>query len=584
MKRSGWCIILFLILALCSSSAVAKRGNKIVNTIHNLSVSGPGTIKDSGQQEICRFCHTPHMTGRAQVPSWEMQKKPNYITYKSSTLKAAIGQPNGASRLCLSCHDGTIAQGMASGKSSKPSYSRFSRRMLDRRSNLGYDLSDDHPVSFVFDGALAVRNGQLEHPASLVGPVALDEEGRLQCTSCHSPHNNEFGDFLTKDNTFSGLCTTCHRVENWALTAHRQSNASWNGVLPDPWPNTEYTTVATNACQNCHEVHAAGGRERLLQKEVEEETCFNCHNGNVANKNIEQEFYKPSKHPVMNSSDVHDPDEDPLWASRHVACSDCHNPHAANTASARAPAAPGSLSKVSGVSSSGTPIKTISFEYELCYRCHSDNPGRKAPVVTRHVFETNLRLKFRTSNASFHPVESIGKNRAVPSLLRPLTPSSRIYCTDCHNSDSASNSGGYGPNGPHGSMWRPILERQMIVLDGSPESPLSYALCYKCHDRNSILGDESFSEHNSHIVNERTPCTACHDPHGVKDTAHLINFDSTIVSVNQSGQLGFEDTGMFTGTCSLECHNEDHDRREYPVTNSMDSFQNRQINPNRRFR
>jgi predicted CXXCH cytochrome family protein len=564
MKRVGCGAVMLLIIVFFNGSAFGQRSKNVAQTIHNLSVSGPGVIKTSGEQEICVFCHTPHMTGQAQVQDWSRRGRVNYITYKSSTLKASVGQPNGTSRLCLACHDGTVALSMASGKSLSRSFSGLSRKMPVGRANLGYDLSDDHPVSFVYDGMLAARNGQLEHPASLVGPVALDEAGRLQCTSCHSPHNNQFGDFLTKDNAFSGLCITCHRIEDWQLTAHRHSSSAWNGIFPDPWPNTPYATVAANACQNCHQAHAAGGREWLLRDALEEETCFDCHNGNVARKNIEREFEKPSRHPIMNTANVHTPDEDPLWASRHVECSDCHNPHAAKAAPARAPAAPGSLAAVSGVSSSGTPIKHVSFEYELCYRCHADNPGRESPVVTRYVFEKNLRLKFKTSNASFHPVENIGRNRAVPSLLLPMTPSSRIYCTDCHNSDSRSSAGGSAPNGPHGSLWRPILERQLVTADLTSESTSAYALCYKCHDRNSILADQSFPEHSRHIVSEKTPCTACHDPHGVKDTAHLINFDATIVYPNQNGQLGFEDNGIFAGTCSLKCHNKNHDRQSYP--------------------
>jgi predicted CXXCH cytochrome family protein len=576
--------MLLIITVLFNEKAFGQRGKSIIQTMHNLSVSGSGRAKAFNEQEICVFCHTPHMTGGAQTQGWSRRGRVNYITYKSSTLKAAVGQPNGTSRLCLACHDGTVAMGMVSGKSSKRSFSGLSQKMPVGRANLGYDLSDDHPVSFVFDGALAARNGQLEHPSSLVGPVALDEAGRLQCTSCHSPHNNQFGNFLTMDNVFSGLCTTCHRIEDWPMTVHRQSSSTWNGVLPDPWPNTEYTTVAANACQNCHQAHAAGGKEWLLRDELEEENCYDCHNGNVARKNIEREFKKPSRHPVVYFANVHNPDEDPLWASRHVECSDCHNPHAANASPARVPAAPGSLAAVSGVSSAGMPIKPISFEYELCYRCHADNPGREPPVVTRQVFEKNLRLKFRPSNASYHPVENIGRNRAVPSLLLPMTPSSRIYCTDCHNSDSHSSAGGSAPNGPHGSLWSPILERRLVTADLTSESPGAYALCYKCHDRNSILADQSFSEHRRHIVTENTPCTACHDSHGVKDTAHLINFDTTIVASNQNGLLGFEDNGMLAGTCSLKCHNVDHDRRSYPAGTASELLQGGQTNRIRRFR
>ncbi|MCF6286415.1 MAG: hypothetical protein L3K26_14665, partial [Candidatus Hydrogenedentes bacterium] len=83
----------------------------IENTKHNLSVSGPGTVKGSSETEICLFCHSPH-TATAAVPLWN-RTLPNlvYIPYSSSTLQSSPGQPTYASKLCLSCHDGTIALG-----------------------------------------------------------------------------------------------------------------------------------------------------------------------------------------------------------------------------------------------------------------------------------------------------------------------------------------------------------------------------------------------------------------------------------------------------------------------------------------
>ena len=35
----------------------------------------------------------------------------------------------------------------------------------------------------------------------------------------------------------------------------------------------------------------------------------------------------------------------------------------------------------------------------------------------------------------------------------------QIFCTDCHNSDDNREFGGTGPNGPHGSNYAHILER-----------------------------------------------------------------------------------------------------------------------------
>jgi hypothetical protein len=113
-------------------------------------------------------------------------------------------------------------------------------------------------------------------------------------------------------------------------------------------------------------------------------------------------------------------------------------------------------------------------------------------------------------------------------------------------------------------VWRPILERNLSVTDLTSENPQAYALCYKCHNRNSIVSDESFPEHRMHVVEERAPCTVCHDSHGVAPTAHLINFDKTIVFPNEKGEVRYEDYGKYRGACSLRCHGENHDLRTYP--------------------
>lgn len=549
-------------LAILCLYATAQAAGSIFTTKHNLSASGPGPVKATVEKPVCEFCHAPHRPGQG-VPRWNRDlSEVLYTTYHSSTLKAAVGQPNGASKLCLSCHDGTIALGkLKTEKGIVPFSGGFN--MPPGKTRLGTDLSDDHPISFTYDQSLAARNGQLEYPP-LRKPVKLDRFNQLQCTSCHDPHDSTYGKFLVMDNASSALCVVCHRLNGWAMTAHRNSNATWNGVAPNPWPHTTNRTVSSNACENCHNPHTAGGREWLLNYSSEEDNCYPCHNGNVARKNIRKEFEKPSRHPIGFSRGTHKPNEDPLWSSRHVECDDCHNPHVANSSPAQAPFAPGSLAQLPGVTSSGSPVRPLQYEYQLCYRCHSDNPGTKAPTVMRFIFDKNLRQLFKPSNLSYHPIEAPGKNPDVPSLLVPYSTSSLIYCTSCHNNDSGTQSGGIGPSGPHGSVYRPILEKQVITSDLTSESPQAYALCYKCHNRNSILANQSFPQHKKHVVDVRAPCTACHDPHGVSTTAHLINFDKTIVFPDDKGLVRFENRGRFAGACYLKCHNKTHNPKTYP--------------------
>jgi len=91
-------------------------------------------------------------------------------------------------------------------------------------------------------------------------------------------------------------------------------------------------------------------------------------------------------------------------------------------------------------------------------------------------------------------------------------------------------------------------------------------LCYACHSRSSILGDQSFSGHSRHIVNERTPCSVCHTAHGVDgisgnsiNNASLINFDLGVVQPLPSSMvLEYRSFGDQSGTCTLRCHGKDH--------------------------
>jgi predicted CXXCH cytochrome family protein len=544
---------------LAATSALAES---VVNSKHNLSVSGPGTVRAAKEAQVCIFCHTPH-NATSDAPLWNRYASgANYQPYSSTTTKAIIGQPTGSSKLCLSCHDGTIALGKVRSRADDIPFTRGVTRMPPGRSNIGTDLSDDHPISFRYDTQLTKQDIQLYDPIKFKhDPVHLDAQGQMQCTSCHDAHDNRFGMFLVKDNTASALCLTCHDIQNWNTSDHAHSSAAWNKHGNNPWPHTKYLTVAENACENCHAPHAAQTKQRLLNYVKEEDNCFTCHNGNVAAKNIEAEFLKMSVHPVSSTIGVHDPLEDIINSQRHVECADCHNPHATRSSEISGATLSGALLGVAGVNVSGAVIKPAQHEYELCFRCHADSVDRGKALINRQYAESNTRMQFAQGNASFHPVETMGKNPNVPSLLEPYRPSSTIACTDCHNNDSGPGAGGNGPKGPHGSIYRPLLERSLALTDGFGSNPNDAALCFKCHNRESIMADESFPSHSLHI-NAGESCVTCHDPHGVARNTNLINFN-TDYALPLRGIVQFTDTGLFSGTCTMTCHNHDHDQLSY---------------------
>lgn len=546
-------------------------------TSHNLSISGPGPIKSITEDRICIFCHTPHNARRDVPYLWNRADTTvNYTTYESSTLYATVGQPTGASKMCLSCHDGTIALGAVLSQPAEIPFAGGIRFLPAGPSRLGTDISDDHPVSFLYDSALAAANVELVEPSALPQEVKLDKADMLQCTACHDPHDDTYGNFLVMENSFSSLCIACHDRTDWDLSAHANSQATWDGSGTDPWPHTGYTTVDENACENCHQPHSAGGHARLLNYAIEEDNCLVCHIGNVAATDIEAQLIKQYRHGVQDFTGVHDAAEDfTTLVTAHVECVDCHNPHRANNSTANAPDVPGPLLGVTGISASNTPVKESAYQYEVCFKCHADNNALSFAEITRQNQNQplNTRLEFDIINPSYHPVEGIGQNPDVPSLLSPYSVNSIIYCTDCHNSDDNPVTGGIGPSGPHGSINKYILESNYTTADNTVESSFEYALCYKCHDRSSILdaSNPSGFPHSIHVGPGmmmmgmgNTPCSTCHDPHGDTNNTHLINFDVNIVSPNSASLLEFMDLGTFTGSCSLRCHGRNHVNKTYP--------------------
>jgi len=429
-----------LSLVLVSPAAVAR----IADTKHNLSVSGPGPIKSTTEEEICIFCHAPHNARRDVPYLWNrFDSTANYTTYQSSTLYATVGQPTGASKLCLSCHDGTIALGALVSRPVEVPFVGGLRFIPEGPTRLGTDLSDDHPVSFVYDDALVALRGELASPSTLLNEVKLDASGEMQCTACHNPHDNPYGKFLVKPNNFADICVTCHIRTDWMIASHATSTKTWNGTLPDPWPHTDFTTVAENACESCHTPHTAGGHARLLNFAVEEDNCLTCHNGNVAQHDIEIQLINNTGHKVQNYNAIHDPAENfATGTTKHVECVDCHNPHRANNLSASAPLVPGPLRGVKGVNISGSVVQEASYLYEVCFKCHADNNVTTNAGVTRLLPQINTRREFDFANPSYHPVAFAGKNPNVPSLIPPLNENSIIYCTDCHNNDQGPGAGG----------------------------------------------------------------------------------------------------------------------------------------------
>jgi predicted CXXCH cytochrome family protein len=171
--------------------------------------------------QVCVTCHDSRNANSAAAaavaPMWNHEASTRtYAVYGSATMKAAVGQPGPVSRLCLSCHDGTVAIDSYGGKTGT--------QYIGAAANLGTTLLDDHPIGFPYDSALAAADGSLFDPTARTVTIGLAGQsqtgaltalllynGQLECTSCHDVHNAftvaESG-LLKMDRAH--ICQACH--------------------------------------------------------------------------------------------------------------------------------------------------------------------------------------------------------------------------------------------------------------------------------------------------------------------------------------------------------------------------------------
>jgi predicted CXXCH cytochrome family protein len=479
------------------------------------------------------------------------------------------------------------------------------------RSNFGTNLSNHHPIGFIYDTSLMVADSDLVHPDSINLPL---RKGEMHCTTCHDPHASDFQPFLLKPSQDGELCESCHNLSgtdwDWSFSSHATSQA-----IPkagDPWnerkPEWKGRTVSENACENCHATHNAASPARLI-KDNEESTCYRCHDGTVAEFNIRSEAQKFSHHPVESiGRGRHDAAirETSLRMPFHVECEDCHNPHASRSDvplisfnpgnpydpyRSEAPLVNGSMLGVTGLDLSGQQKVESEYEYEICLKCHGV-PGRSAcdrrRCSTANTYQMvrqdqiyNIRDKINPGNPSldsYHPfvLNNPANNGEVPSLRIdiPLNRSdSMIYCSDCHASDLSPAAGGDGPTGPHGSRHEPILALPYQLRPGARFNRNSNTMCFKCHDSNNLFNDESFL-HRSHVLVYGRTCVNCHDPHGSAKYPHLINFltfarlggrSFEITGLDGFLQPRWKDQGRYSGTCYSNCHGVLHEGSSYGI-------------------
>lgn len=192
--------------------------------------------------EICKPCHTPHNADQSGISTrlWNHQLSSATYTTMEGTGEGQ-DRMDRVTRLCLSCHDGTVALdsfGGFTGGSFAPG-----------KRNLGTDLSNDHPVGY----------------AAVYNPGITSSSGGYR--------------YKAMSNANSGTMSVGGKSLRLAQDAAVTSSYTNNGIGPDGGAGTFFTKTWVVSCSTCHNVHNSGNYAKLLNvPNTASQLCLGCHN------------------------------------------------------------------------------------------------------------------------------------------------------------------------------------------------------------------------------------------------------------------------------------------------------------------
>lgn len=210
-----------------------------------------GALTDSATTttQICVFCHTPHGANTAvEAPIWNKGSTGSTYTVYTSPTMDGVASAGSVSLACLTCHDGTQARDNMINKPGSGGYNPAGSSLGGMTNmsgfgitNIGTDLSNDHPIGMTYCGAADASQAEAgacgddtfsPNPLggtaatrlwvdTAVGAAGAYEKtdfplfnggagASVECATCHDPHTPTNGTFLRISNAGSAVCLTCH--------------------------------------------------------------------------------------------------------------------------------------------------------------------------------------------------------------------------------------------------------------------------------------------------------------------------------------------------------------------------------------
>ncbi len=351
------------------------------------------------------------------------------------------------------------------------------------------------------------------------------------------------------------FCLACHDGDGAAGSAPFSDGTMPPVIDATVWSASSHATGLT--CFDCHANGHGSNKIGLLgpydytndgdpydPMMQEERFCYRCHDGTVATTDIKSQFAQASHHQVEND---------------YLECINCHNPHQDNA-----------TYKTANPDNWYQPWTGAWRDF--CLACHDGAPPTAA-------------------------------NTPPPAVTFPATSPGTGYDKSAYLGSSHDNQlGAWGCrhcHDQHGSPYLATLLDNFVVRDYTAYQTNKYALCWTCHIEANVMSwrnrDQNHFEnlHKKHVDRENAPCIICHDTHAPWDAGEpgLISF---YVAANDTYDnytfqfVGNKDlssafyiyNNATRGGCYVDCHNKQHNPKEYDRTNQILTYTCDACHPN----
>ncbi|MDH3325564.1 MAG: hypothetical protein OEM38_02465 [Gammaproteobacteria bacterium] len=593
MKRTIATLFLCLFLvgsAIAANHMASDRISDIRNTKHNFASDdfpqlpvGTRDVKSLTENQVCVFCHTPHGAPlKAAKPFlWNRTDSAAGMTFKYTSTTLNINNNSVAlgdkSKMCLSCHDGTVAIGQVdmNGSQTKTSSTvptpitmtggnnvdSVTGKLIAGNALIGSDFRNDHPVGFSYDNALVTADPELIDPASV---SYMGVRASRKVTS----HNQQ----IVIDGGAAGTDNPVTVSTRISVPLEATVTAPANG-------QSTFVSVATSGqveCTTCHDPHIRSTnvnenikflRLRRFQQTDPDGAAFNIDNDINCLACHKKTGWEDSVHGseldashTFTAAEVTARDISTGKQIWQASCLACHDTHTVDGASWL-------LRQASDV---GNEVSDVD---KSCFKCHSSTGviNSQSPAVS-DIESISITGGHAGADPLFVFTDGAHKPNQASAVIKEAATeivTRHAGCTDCHNPHqmqkglhvnaglptnnnvsgalkgvdglAATGSGGFDP----------------FVAEDPPTEKIAdkeYEICFKCHSSygHGVGKIGTAVGQFSNTVKEFSDTSSAHPV--VAKTGNITLDEGLMESpFNGANVLGVSGVGEQTMYCS-DCH------------------------------